>query len=93
MRYSARVRGTARLKIARYMEENADEGGKGQLEGGREDEGIKKRTALESAWLAGAWRASARGRGARAHRPCRRHCLRALCDEGTEPRYPEIRAE
>ena len=30
MRYSARVRGTARLKIARYMEENADEGRDGQ---------------------------------------------------------------
>ena len=39
MRYSARVRGTARLKIARYMEENADEGREGQLEGGREEEG------------------------------------------------------
>ena len=65
---------------------------------GREEEGVKKRRALdsprlESAWLAGAWRAGARGRGARANRPCRRYGLRALCDEGTEPRYPEIRAE
>ena len=36
MRYSARVRGTAHLKIARYMEENADEG---REEVGREEEG------------------------------------------------------
>ena len=36
MRYSARVRGTARLKIARYIKENADEG---REEVGREEEG------------------------------------------------------
>ena len=40
MRYSARVRGTAHLKIARYIKENADEG---REEVGREEEGAGQR--------------------------------------------------
>jgi len=59
MRYSARVRGTARLKIARYMEENADEGREGREEG-REGGGGRSRRA-------GPWRRHGlQARGARA---------------------------
>jgi hypothetical protein len=59
MRYSARVRGTARLKIARYMEENADEG---SLREGGSGEGGGGRSRREGPWR----RHGLQARGARA---------------------------